>query len=98
MFEFACHRRRPGTASSNSGGHTLAPEFSIARSSNAMPHHLMRGNSMISNSRIEYKSEFSNLVYELAQSIIIQENPEKSWELDFFLLFDLKMVDLATLL
>ena len=46
---------------------------------------------MVSNPRIEYKSE-------LAQSIIIQENPEKSWELEQTLLFDLKMVDLATLL
>ena len=42
-------------------------------------HHLndlMRVKSMVSNPRIEYKSEVSNLVKELAQFIIIYENPE----------------------
>ena len=41
---------------------------------------------MVSNPKIEYKSEFSNpsLVQELAQSIVIEENPEKSWELERF--------------
>ena len=38
--------------------------MSAARASlrTSIAHHLMRGNGMVSNPRIEYKSEFSNLV------------------------------------
>ena len=36
-----------------------------SRSSNSLAHHLMRRISVVSNSRIEYKSEIFNLVKEL---------------------------------